>query len=473
MMKPNLLFVFGDQHRFRDLGCYGNAQVISPHLDAFAGQGLRFEHCVSNVPVCVPMRGSMLTGRYPLGHGALTNDFAIRPDTPSIAHVLNDAGYRTGYIGKWHLGGIPRDKFIPVQERLGFSEWKAAECNHGYFSDYYDDEQDQRHPIEGYDAVTQTDLTIEFMQRNRGTPWAAVLSWGPPHDPYDQCPPDCRALYDADKLSLNPNVQFPVAVSPRMQRDEAQLRNALAGYYAHITALDREFGRLVQALKDSGQWDNTIVVYTADHGDMLGAQGVSNKQFAYDESLLVPLIVAGPGVRCGVTPEMISLTDLPVTLLGQMGLQFTQPVDGQDYSRVLQNADACGADVCYGFVQLPCHQAFGKNQYAWRAVRDQRYTYCLSFSQQGVVDEYSFLFDNCNDPWQLRNRLHDPALADVQQRLHDRLMDLCRQHDAPLAWEDFLRHFGYVLEWNLSQRHFRLAPLDDTGADIDVGEIRW
>ena len=475
--KPNLLFVFSDQHRFRDLGCYGNTQVHSPCLDAFAGESLRFAHCVSNVPVCVPMRGSMLTGRMPLGHGALTNDFAIRPETPSIATVLNEAGYHTGYIGKWHLGGIPRDKFIPAEERLGFTEWKAAECNHSYNNDYYDDENDVRHPIEGYDAVTQTDLAIDFMKRNKSAkPWAAVLSWGPPHDPYDQCPPEDRALYNPDELVLPPNVRFPVQVSPKFQRDEWQLREALAGYYGHITALDRQFGRLVDTLKATGQWENTVVVYTSDHGDMLGSHGVSNKQFAYDESMLVPLMVHGPGVRWGVTQEMISLVDLPVTLMGLLGLHFQTEVEGLNLAALFGNDTLKGPDVSYACVQLPCHQAFGPNQYAWRAVRSSRFTYCLAMTPEGVdADEYSFLFDNEKDPWQMNNCLHTPAYAEVKAVLHERLMTLCKQYDAPLPWEDFARHFGYVLQWNLSQRHFRLEPLDDTGADIDISQIpaRW
>ena len=128
----NLLFVFSDEHRKHDLGCYGNTIVKTPNLDRLAEEGLCFSHCVSNSPVCVPARGSLLTGLFPQKHGAFTNDLAIHSDCISIANVLNDAGYHTGYIGKWHLAGIPRDQFITEERRLGFKEWKVANCNHDY-----------------------------------------------------------------------------------------------------------------------------------------------------------------------------------------------------------------------------------------------------------------------------------------------------------------------------------------------------
>ena len=130
--RPNLLFVFSDQHRYCDLACNGNHQIVSPHFDAFAEKALSFRNCISNSPVCVPARGSLMTGLYPLRHRAVSNDLPIDPGLHSIAHQMNRHGYRTGYIGKWHLGGIPRDAPVPKGARLGFGEWKVCNCNHHY-----------------------------------------------------------------------------------------------------------------------------------------------------------------------------------------------------------------------------------------------------------------------------------------------------------------------------------------------------
>lgn len=143
--NPNILFLFSDQHRWCDLGCYGNDQIISPNLDAFAQKAIRFNNCISNSPVCVPARGSLLTGLFPLRHGAVSNDLPMRKDVESISHVLAREGYHTGYIGKWHLAGIPRDQYIPEGKgRFGFKEWKVANCNHDYMNAYYYDEENKR-----------------------------------------------------------------------------------------------------------------------------------------------------------------------------------------------------------------------------------------------------------------------------------------------------------------------------------------
>ena len=143
-MKKNLLFIFSDQHRAMDLGCYGNSQVKTPELDGLSRLGTTFLNCVSNTPLCVPARGSILTGLMPIKHRAATNDLPISENVISIAHVLKEAGYHTGYIGKWHLAGVPRDKYISKGKgRLGFEEWKVCNCNHEYLDAYYYDEEKQ------------------------------------------------------------------------------------------------------------------------------------------------------------------------------------------------------------------------------------------------------------------------------------------------------------------------------------------
>src|SRR5690606_27508990 len=147
----NILIVLSDQHRFCDLGCAGNAEILTPHFDEFARRAVRSTQCISNSQLCVPARGSLLTGLVPHRHRAISNDLPVDPDCPSLATVLGRHGYHTGYIGKWHLGGVPREKPIEAADRLGFCEWKVANCNHQYHRGFYFDEANQRHAIEGYE----------------------------------------------------------------------------------------------------------------------------------------------------------------------------------------------------------------------------------------------------------------------------------------------------------------------------------
>ncbi|TDE14326.1 sulfatase [Jiangella asiatica] len=450
MAKPNLLFVFGDQHRSYDLGCYGNAEVWSPYFDQFSTRALRFENCISNTPLCVPARAAMLTGNLGLRHRAAANDLPIDTGVESIAGVLGGAGYRTGYIGKWHLAGVPRDKPVPQAARLGFQEWKAYNCSHEYDDAAYYDEADVLNRLDGYEPVGQTELAIDFMNRHHDDPWALFLSWGPPHDPYRTAPAPYLDRYDGRSLPLRANVPETIrhTQSSRWTRDDVT-RN-LAGYYAHISALDEQFGRLIAALESTGQLDDTIIVYTSDHGDMMGSQGLTNKQLPYEEAVNIPLLVSWPRVvRTGVTAELIGQIDLPVTLLSLMGLRFSSPTDGSDLHQVLLDPDAGGLEACYLTSLIPCHQAADRGDREWRAIRTRRHTFARS-----AIDDGYLLYDNLADPYQLSNLVDDPSHADVRDGLRAALDTMIDKHDVLLPWEDLIRHAGLVEAWNESQAYF-------------------
>lgn len=457
MQRPNLLFVFSDQHRWCDLGCYGNAEVHSPGFDAFARQSVRFERCISNSPLCVPARGSLLTGLLPLRHGAISNDLPIRHDVTSIGHVLGNAGYRTGYVGKWHLAGVPRNQVIPAgPARLGFQEWKVNNCAHNYFGSYYHDENDRRHEIRDYEPVAQTDLAIEFIERHRSRPWGMILAWGPPHEPYRDVPGQHMARYKDRPLALRGNV--PSTIFERRDRTLSQhdVREHLRGYYAHITALDEQFARLLAAVDASGQADNTLVVYTSDHGDMLGSQGFMNKQLPYDEAIRVPLLVRCPGrTFTGESQAMMGLADLPVSLLSLMGLRYPDPVDGRDLQAAFCNPGEPGRDACYVFDYIAAHQAYRRGGEAWRALRTARHT--IACKADG--SEWLF-FDNDADPLQLDNLVGKPEHAGLQRELGQRLTREIEKHDRLLEGDDFIEHFGLKEAWNRSQTHFGLPVLE-------------
>jgi arylsulfatase A-like enzyme len=451
----NILFVFSDQHRWCDLGCYGNPDVISPNLDRLAETGLQFTHCISNSPVCVPARGSLLSGLYPMHHGAITNDLPICTDLESVADVLKKKGYRTGYFGKWHLGGVPRDRFIPKEERLGFDEWKVNNCDHNYLNSFYYDEDNVRHEINGYDAAEYTSLACDFIRRNRNESWGLWLSWGPPHDPYFDVPRKYLDLYKDRKLTPRENLADEIVNrldQPHWTKDETLEK--LKGYYAHITALDEQFGRLFQCLEKTGQLDNTLIVYTSDHGDQLGSQGWTNKQFPYEESIRVPLIARLPGtVRPGVCDELIGLADLPVSLMSLLGCPLTAP-DGGNLRALFREEGAQGQEACYIFDLVPCHQSMDRGTDAWRGVRTARYTYACHADGSPWL-----LFDNETDPFQQNNLIGKPGFEALRRQLHGQTEQYAKQHDALRPWPDLLKRAGLVEEWNRSQRHFKRPEL--------------
>lgn len=447
--QRNLLFVFDDQHRGCDLGCYGNPEVRSPNLDHFATGALRFQQAITNCPLCVPARGTLLTGLHAMRHRAISNDLPIRRDVTSIAHVLEEAGVHTGYVGKWHLAGVPRDKPVTQPERLGFSEWKVAECTHDYLHSYYWDEDNVHHNIEGYEPIGQTDMALDFIQRNQGHPWSLFLSWGPPHDPYQWVPQEYLDLFNPAALSLRPNVEEPIIQTRERHYGITDLRLWLQGYYAHIAALDEQFGRLMASLEATGQLEDTVVVFTSDHGDMLGSHGFENKQLPHEESARIPLLIGGPGVRAGVTNELIGLVDLPVTLLGLLGLTYPGEVDGADLSGLLTSDRAEGLRECYLYDLIPCHQAFDRGGDSWRAVRTRRHTYARTPHDEGWL-----LFDNLADPYQQQNLIGDPAHADLESQLSARLDEAIARHDELIPWEDLVRKYGFTDVWNESQSYF-------------------
>ena len=272
--RPNILLVIADQWRAQAFGFAGDPNVRTPHLDGLARESIRFVNAVAGVPVCCPTRASILTGQRPLTTGVFLNDVPLASDAITVAKVLRNIGYDTGYIGKWHLNGDGRSSFIPRERRQGFDYWKALECTHDYNHSYYYADGPEKLQWKGYDAIAQTQDAQQYLRDHAKSdkPFFLVLAWGPPHDPYDTAPDKYRAMYSPAKLALAPNVPEPT--------DET-VRKRMAGYYAHCSALDDCLGELRATLKENGLEENTLLVFTADHGDLLGSHGGSHKQQPY------------------------------------------------------------------------------------------------------------------------------------------------------------------------------------------------
>jgi arylsulfatase A-like enzyme len=434
---PNLLFVFGDQWRAQAFGYKGDTNVQTPRIDRFAAESLSMANTVSNVPICCPWRASMLSGQYPLTHGIIVNDQMIKSNPVGFGTALKDAGYHTGYIGKWHIDGQGRRAFVPPERRLGFEFWRGFECTHEYNdSNYYADTPEMLH-WEGYDAIDQTKMACGHLQERAKTdqPFALFISWGPPHDPYDSAPEKYRKMYDPAKIQLRPNV--PAAAHRHAQE-------MLAGYYAHCTALDDCFGTLLDELARLGLDDNTIVVFTSDHGDMLGSHGHKNKQHPYDESVHVPFLLrwpAAPGMKPRTETALFSTPDIMPTLLGLCGAAIPATVEGVDFSPMLRGECRVDAGPAYLALYRPHHQLrysdFGRD---YRGIRTERHTYVRDHKGPWL------LFDNHEDPYQFRNLVGYPSAQALLAEL-DTLLDhvLARRGDDFETGEELCRRYDVAL----------------------------
>jgi arylsulfatase A-like enzyme len=436
--RPNVLFVLADQWRAEAFGYAGNSEVKTPHLDQLRRESICFANAVAGLPVCCPSRASLLTGQRALTHGVFMNDVPLSTNAVTIAKVLQEAGYDTGYTGKWHLNGDGRSAFIPRERRQGFDYWKALECTHDYTNSSYYADGPTKLKWAGYDAIAQTRDAQQYLQAhaNSSRPFFLFLAWGPPHDPYQTAPAKYRALYSPSSLTTRPNV-------PAEMRGAAQTN--LAGYYAHCTALDDCMGELRATLRETGLDRNTLLIFTSDHGDLLGSHGGWNKQQPYDESVRVPLLMrwpAGLGISMRELDAPINSEDLMPTILGLCGVGIPKTVEGLDYSGYVRG----GSDPSDGATLIGCVAPFGQwtlknGGREFRGIRTRRYTYARDLRGPWL------LFDNQQDPYQLENLAAVPEHAKLQAELEqilNRKLLTTRDEFRPAAY--YLEKWGYHVD---------------------------
>jgi arylsulfatase A-like enzyme len=395
--RPNVLLIIADEWRAQATSWNGDANVATPALDRFARESVSFDNAVSNLPVCCPARASMMTGQYPLTHGVFINDVELKPKGTTLGEAFHNAGYQTGYIGKWHLYGSPDGNYgrrlapIPRDHRLGFKYWKACECTHDYnHSLYYEGDDSTPKYWPGYDAFAQTDDAIGFMRSSikRLDPFLLCLSLGPPHFPLQTAPEAFRGQFRAREIQLRPNV-------PGEKRDEAT--DGLRGYYAHMAALDTCFARLFQCLEESGIAEDTIVIFLSDHGDMMLSQGLTTKLHPWDESIRVPLLIRYPrrlGRKGSRLTTPFNMPDLMPTILSLAGLPVPEGVEGVDRLRHSGSASLILLPVP---ITEACRYGFAE----YRGLRTERYTYIRSIHGPWL------LYDNLHDPYQMHNLVND------------------------------------------------------------------
>jgi arylsulfatase A-like enzyme len=439
--RPNLLFVFADQWRAQATRYAGDPNARTPNLDALAAESVRLTNAVSTCPVSSPYRGSLVTGQYPLTHGVFVNDVYLQPRAVSIAQAYRRAGYETGYIGKWHLDGHgSRSAYIPRERRQGFDFWMTLECTHDYNNSFYYGDDPAKRRWEGYDAIAQTREAQRYLRSHAtGPPFALFMSWGPPHDPYETAPTAYRAHYDPRAIALRPNV--PAAL-------ERQACNQLAGYYAHIEVLDACVGDLVATLKECGLEENTILVFTSDHGDMHFSHGGTNKQQPWDESVLVPFLIRHPaGLRAAAPggraiPLVIGTPDIMPTLLGLSGVEIPATCEGEDLSDQVRGSKDPGERAAL----IMCPSPFGqwtrqRGGREYRGIRTRRFTYVRDLEGPWL------LYDNDRDSYQLENLCRKPEYAKTREELEGILREkLTATRDEFLPGAEYLKKWGYAVD---------------------------
>lgn len=422
--RPNLLVVHCDEMRGMAMGCAGDPNVETPSMDRLAREGVCYTRAYTPDPVCSPARSSMLTGLLPHNTGVWKNNLHLRDDVPTIAEETRAAGYATGHIGKWHVyGGFCNSaethyQHVPRDGHRGFDYWAGYEHGHNYWKGCYYTADGQKHgyPQGTYEPDGQTDLAIEFVKRNRGNLWHLDLGWGTPHFPLDQVKAEDLARHPEEKVLLRGNV-------PEIHQQQA--RRNLAGYYAMIENLDWNLGRLLDSLDAAGVAENTLVVFTSDHGDMMLSHGCNWKRRPYEESIHIPLLMRWPAAlpRGRRDASLVSLVDLVPTIRTLIGLPARR-TDGFDHTPRLRGThDApCQHSVFLGCHWLGCREQDQEPQIRqpWRGVRTDRYTACYLLSETNTLHCVQ-LYDNDRDPFQLHNIANTDVAAPVR-RITDREM---------------------------------------------------
>jgi arylsulfatase A-like enzyme len=420
--RPNLVYVFADQLRTCSCGYAGDEMAHTPNLDRLAKRGVNFENAVSSTPVCAPYRASLFTGKYQSSNGMVINELRLSPDHECLGHVLTKAGYDTSYIGKWHLWAnelgnhnLPRNGFTPPGPyRLGFDgEWYGYNFNHHYYnSPYYNDTPQTQH-YKQYEPDAQTDIAIDYLRKasKSDKPFAMFVSWGPPHAPWSwhNVPPEYADMYRDKKMPLRPNYRNePTKYGDAWQTpapDYAQyLQQMMQVYYGQTANIDWNVGRLMDEIDKLGLAEDTIFVFTSDHGEMFGSQGYQAKLIFYEEAARIPFLMQWKGhiPEGSKTDACLDTPDIMSTLLSMMNLPVPKACEGEDLSQVALGKG--GAEPEAAYLQGMGATAAWQDGTEWRAMRDKQHTFAI-YRRDGK----ELLFDNLADPYQLNNLAEDKA----------------------------------------------------------------
>ncbi len=468
--RPNILILMTDQQRYDSLGCTGAAFSKTPNLDRLAAEGVCFEHCYVNNPICTPSRASLWTGKELPGHGVFRLYDNLPENEVLFSERLQGIGYRTGLVGKLHVSSLPRES----RERHphdGFEVYEpsieggmAMEAPHQSYARwlkkrdpvFYErllkEGRKVKHiPRELHFSHWATERTINFIQnRDPERPFFCMMSLFDPHDPYDLYPPDMEGIFVEGEIPppIPPNELEPGSLYRERARNymglcadksPEEIDRIRRQYHTAVAYADQEVGRVLEVLENEGLKNNTLVIFTSDHGDMIGDHGLLSKgAFFYDPCARVPLLMRWPkrlpvGRR---TTAIVQPHDLAATVLSAAGLKTEPfsaamptardllPVAAGDVTAVHEYVVCLyrnsGIDNQRHYADPPMHAAM---------IRDERWklnVYHLPERDEGE------LFDMDSDPFEQKNRWEDPAAADILERLQTALQDWYRRYQEGL-----------------------------------------
>ena len=446
--RPNVLFICADQWRRQAVGFMGEDPIVTPNLDAMSKWCASFDHAISNNPVSGPNRACMFTGKYTIHNGLWANNTSVDPEEKSaMGTVFKNAGYDTGYIGKWHMNGMV-DAVKDPSRRLGFDYWYQSIAHTHFDQRYYAPAiSEEIFHVKEWSPTHETDLAIEYMKDHQnGKPYCLVVSFAPPHtaggygyeDRYQPGkalklgygyggPREFEALYtdDYEKHPIRPNV-MATGTDP----NTCSSAPVVAGYFGAVTSIDHEIGRMIDYLEESGQLENTIIVVTADHGEMMGSQGMMTKGVPYEESAGIPMMFAWKGkIKAARRHDMISSIDLVPTMAGLADVTC-EGADGLDFSDLLlgkkfNSPEYSFSEFNYGGIGARCRP--------WRAIYTQDYVYILcgpgKLREEHIQEGY-VLYDLKKDPYQLHPILKGMGYDKVIAKMHKALAaHLDENHD--------------------------------------------
>lgn len=418
MKQKNIVFYFADQQRWDTLGCYGQKLPVTPHLDELARQGTRFANAYTCQPVCGPARACLQSGMYATQTGCYRNDIELPLTIQPLAGYFNEAGYETAYVGKWHLasnkqkGLLYGTSAVPKERRGGYRDyWMAAdvlECtSHGY-NGFVFDGNCEKHEFIGYRADCINNYAIDYLhQRNREKPFFLFLSQIEPHHQND------HHRFEGPDGSKERFADYEVPGD--LEGTQGNWRENYPDYLGQCASLDENVGRLVDTLKEMGEWENTILIYTSDHGSHFCTRNKEYKRSCHDGCTHIPLIICGPGFEGGqVREEMISLLDLPATLLNCAGIPKPEQFAGRSLLSLVQGEAQDWPESV--FMQISESQV-------GRAVRTKDWKYSVRADADGwnesSADVYyeDYLYDLRRDPHERNNLAEAPEYAEVRREL--------------------------------------------------------
>ncbi len=417
--RPNILVFFTDQQRADTLGIGGCKLGLTPHLDRYARRGTFFKNAVTPQPVCGPARSCLQTGQFATTTGVWGNGGGLKSDSPKLAQLLADSGYRTAYMGKWHLS-TEGDGPVPAGQRAGYQDWLAANCvelTSGPYSAVLWDEQNREVHLPGYRVDALTDAMIRYLQARAQdpAPFLLISSFLEPHH------------QNTDDSHPAPNGYADLYADAAMPADLRALggnaHQQWAGYCGMIKRLDEALGRTMDALESLHLAENTIVIFLSDHGSHFRTRTAEYKRSPHEASIRVPFALWGPKWNGGgERHELVSLVDLMPTLLECAGVGIPAEVQGRSLLPLCRNENINWPESA--LIQ------FGDGGLApGRALRTHRWKYAVTAPQEyknrgtsPIYDE-SHLYDLRADPHEMCNLFQHPSHREVRRHLQTLLLE--------------------------------------------------